>query len=160
MSTSEIESANIYLKPEKKINGWWRLWIVVSTIWFLIVISYCTMNWFEEKLDQEVANHYKIIESLDVEYRRMILQHFEKKTGVDVQRVEFPNGQMVDFKLPIDETKMNDFGKIYWESGKSIQFHNRKNFILISLSFLILPPFAIAAIGVSVGWIVKGFKNN
>ena len=160
MSTSEIESANIDLKSRSGINGWWRIWIVVSTIWFLIVISYCTINWFEEKLDKEVANHYKIIESLDVEYRRMILQHFEKKTGVDVQRVEFPNGQMVDFKLPIDENKMNDFGKIYWESGKSIQFNNRKNFISISLSFLILPPFAIAAIGVSVGWIVKGFKNN
>jgi hypothetical protein len=159
MSTSEIESAKIDLKTTKKLNGWWRLWVVVSTIWFLIVISYGTISWFEEKLDKEVAKHYKIIESLDVEYQRMILQHFEKKTGVDVQRVEFPNGQMVDFKLPIDENKINDFGKMYWESGKSIQFRDRTNFGLIGLSFLILPPITIAIIGKSIAWIVKGFKS-
>lgn len=160
MSSSEIESGKTASKSRSGINGWWRIWIVVSTIWFLIVISYSTINWFEEKLDKEVANHYKIIESLDVESRKLIVADYENNTGIDVQRVEFPNGQIVDFKSPIDENKLNDLGALYWESGKSIQKKNRIKFISFAFVAILLPPILFSFIGVSIAWIIKGFRQN
>lgn len=42
MSTSEIESGKAVLTSEKRINGWWRIWIVSSIIWTISVVIYST----------------------------------------------------------------------------------------------------------------------
>jgi hypothetical protein len=37
-------------KMEKinKLNGWWRLWVVVSCIWTISVVIYSTTAWFND----------------------------------------------------------------------------------------------------------------
>jgi hypothetical protein len=48
MSTSEIESEKAGFKSRKRINGWWRLWIVSSMIWTISVVIYSTTAWFND----------------------------------------------------------------------------------------------------------------
>jgi hypothetical protein len=44
MSNSESESG-------KRINGWWRLWIVSSISWTISVLVYSTTAWFNDSLN-------------------------------------------------------------------------------------------------------------
>ena len=48
MSTSQNESGKAELKSGKRINGWWRLWIVISSIWTISVLIYSTTRWFND----------------------------------------------------------------------------------------------------------------
>ena len=74
MSTSEIESGKAGLQSGKRINGWWRLWIVVSLIWLIFAISYAISGWFDEGLNKETAKHHQIYQKLDYTNKSIVFE--------------------------------------------------------------------------------------
>ena len=160
MSTPEIESAKIDLKTTKKLNGWWRLWIVLSCIWLLFVASYSTAKWFKDGLNKEIPKHYQIYQKLDSTNKLMVFESEKQSNGKNPRIVEIPNADdLIYFKSEIEESKMLEFTRMYYKLVKSIQFKMRSESILIKSIQLIIPPIIIAALGKSIAWIIKGFKS-
>ena len=161
MRTSENESEKAGLISGKIINGWWRIWVVISCIWIIFAVVYSVAGWIDEGLNKDTAKHHQIYQQLDYTNKSIVFEIESQAPATDIQRVEIINEDIIiPFKPGIAENKMLEFADLYCKIGNQIQSGNRTKYILIALTFLILPPFLIAAIGVSVGWIVKGFKNN
>ena len=159
MSTSEIESAKIDLKTTKKLNGWWRLWIVVSIIWIIFAVAYAIAGWFDDGLNKEFANHQQILTQINPDKKKIIVENYEPNSGINVKHVEMVDSdRIINFKSDVEENKMVEFGDFYFETGKSIQLKKRTDYILIALAIFTLPPIIIAALGKSIQWIIKGFK--
>lgn len=159
MITSENESSIIDLKNKKKLNGWWRLWIVVSLIWIVFAISYAIAGWFDEGLNKEFANHHQILTQINPDKKKIIVENYKPNSGVNVKRVEMVDSdRIINFKSDAEENEMVEFGGFYFETGKSMQFKKRTDYILIALAIFTLPPIIIAVLGKSIAWIIKGFK--
>lgn len=142
-----------------KLNGWWRLWVVVSCTWIIFSISYAVAGWFDDGLNKEVAKHYEIYKKLDSTNRVIVFESENQAPATDIQRVEIINEDVIiPFKPGIAENKMIEFAELYCKIGNQIQSKNRINYILIALTFLIIPPITLAILGVSIAWIIKGFK--
>ena len=159
MSTFENESGKAELKSGKIINGWWRLWIVVSLIWLIFAISYAIAGWFDEGLNKEFANHNQILNQINPDKKKIIVENYKPNSGINVKRVEMVDSdRIINFKSDAEENEMVEFGGFYFETGKSMQFKKRTDYILIALAIFTLPPIIIAVLGKSIAWIIKGFK--
>lgn len=78
----------------------------------------------------------------------------------DIQRVEIINEDIIiPFKPGIAENKMLEFADLYCKIGNQIQSENRIKYFSIALTFIIIPPITLSILGVSIAWIIKGFKN-
>lgn len=160
MSTSEIESAKIYLKTKPKLNGWWRLWIVFSVIWIVLSISYAIAGWFDEGLNKQFPNHKQILSHINLDKKKIIVENYKPNSGINVKQVEIlDSDRIINFKSDVEENKMVEFGGFYFETGKSMQFKKRSEYIIIALAIFTLPPIIIAVLGNSIAWILKGFKS-
>ena len=160
MSTFENESGKAELKSGKIINGWWRIWVVISCIWLLVVVSYSTKKWFESGLNNEIAKNYQIYKKLDSNNKELIFENEKQAYGKNPRIVEITDeDNIINFKSEIEESKMLEFTRMYYKLGKSIQFKIRSEYILIKSIQLIIPPIIIAALGKSIAWIIKGFKS-
>jgi hypothetical protein len=160
MSTSEIEPAKIDLKTTKKLNGWWRIWIVVSIIWIIFAVAYAIAGWFDDGLNKETAKHYQIYQNLDSTNKLMVFESEIQSPAEDIQRVQLiTENIIIPFKPGIQEKSMLEFAELYCKIGNQIQFGNRSKFILIALTFCIIPPSTLFILGKSIAWIIKGFKS-
>ena len=160
MSTSENESANIDLKHEKKINGWWRLWIVVSIIWFFICLPFMVFSFINGENGKPIARHYLILKSLSKNQQELIVSRIENKNDFKTQPEKFQNGETIYFKLPLSKEQINEWSQNYIENGKKIQ----KNVVIKNLFAymltIITPPIIILSLGFGVAWIKSGFKTS
>ena len=159
MSTSESESGKAGLKSGKIITGWWRIWVVISSIWIIFVVVYSVAGWLDEGLNKETAKHHQIYQKLDYTNKSIVFEIEIQSPATDIHRVEIINEDIIiPFKPGIAENKMLEFADLYCKIGNQIQSENRTKYILIALTFLIIPPITLSILGVSIAWIIKGFK--
>ena len=159
MSTSASESGKAGLKSVKIINGWWRIWVVISSIWIIFVVVYSVAGWLDEGLNKETAKHHQIYQKLDYTNKSIVFEIEIQSPATDIHRVEIINEDIIiPFKPGIAENKMLEFADLYCKIGNQIQSENRTKYILIALTFLIIPPITLYILGVSIAWIIKGFK--
>ena len=160
MSTYENESSIIDLKNKKKINGWWRLWIVSSIIWIIFAISYAIVRWFDHGLNKEIANHHQILNQINLDKKQIIVENYEPNSGVNVKPVKLVDlDRVINFKSDAERNKIEEFIDFYVENGKSMQIKKRTDYILIALAVFILPPIIIVVLVKSIAWIITGFKS-
>ena len=160
MNTSQIQSEKLDLKSKKKINGWWRLWVVFSCIWIIFATTYAVAGWFDEGLNKETAKHHQIYQQLDYTNKSIVFEIESQAPATDIQRVEIINEDIIiPFKPGIAENKMLEFADLYCKIGNQIQSGNRIKYISIALTFLIIPPITLSILGISIAWIIKGFKS-
>ena len=160
MSTFENESGKAELKSGKIINGWWRIWVVISCIWIIFAVVYSVAGWIDEGLNKDTAKHHQIYQQLDYTNKSMVFEIENQAPATDIQRVEIINEDIIiPFKPGIAENKMLEFADLYCKIGNQIQSGNRTKYILIALTFLIIPPITLYILGVSIAWIIIGFKS-
>ena len=160
MSISEEGKIKFIVVTANKLNGWWRIWIVASVIWIVFAISYAIAGWFDEGLNKETAKHYQIYQQLDYTNKSIVFEIESQAPATDIQRVEIINEDIIiPFKPGIAENKMLEFADLYCKIGNQIQSGNRIKYISIALTFLIIPPITLSILGISIAWIIKGFKS-
>ena len=160
MSTSEIESGKAGLKSGKIITGWWRIWVVISSIWIIFVVVYSVAGWFDDGLNKETAKHHQIYQKLDYTNQSIVFEIEIQAPATDIQRVEIINEDIIiPFKPGIAENKMLEFADLYCKIGNKIQSENRTKYILIAFTLLIIPPITLYILGISIAWIIRGFKS-
>ena len=63
------------MEKTEKLNGWWRLWVVVSCIWIIFATTYAVAGWFDDGLNKEVAKHHQIYQQFDSTNKAMIFEN-------------------------------------------------------------------------------------
>ena len=158
MSTSEIESANIDLKTTNKLNGWWRLWVVFSIIWLLIVSVFSAFAWHDEGYEKDIAKHYIVLEKLNSSEIDKLETNTDFISKNLSQEIELPNGARINFKIPFKKEEMEKWCDNYCIKGMEAQIKERTKFIGYYFLAAITLPSITAIIGLCVKWISNGFK--
>jgi hypothetical protein len=162
MSTSENESGKAELKSGKIINGWWRIWIVFSTIWVSLVLFKSITEWFEYGLNAEISpSQYSIYEEIDSQNKSLIFESQEQAKGSKFKEAEIINhGSIILFKSNATEEQMREFVKSYCNIGRSLQFKKRRDYILFGSGLIFIPPMILLISGKTIAWIISGFKSH
>jgi hypothetical protein len=160
MNNDGEEKIKVIVTPKTKFNGWWRIWFVLSTIWFSGVLIKSTTEWFKNGLNKEITiNPFAIYRKLDAKNKSLIFETQEQANGSDFKKVEIENhDNVILFRPKVDENQIQDFAVAYFNIGKEIQFKNRKDHIIFYSSFAIIPPIILLICGKTTAWIIKGFK--
>jgi hypothetical protein len=147
------------MKGNKKLSGWWRLWVVVSVVWTLVVLAGATVFWFEEDLDEDIAKHWIIYDLLSRDQKSLILDPKSVEFNKNAISVEFDNGSKLYFDKSVGMEILNKFGENYYKIGEWAQIKRRFNFISIAFGVVFLLPILIAIIGKTYAWVVDGFRR-
>jgi len=148
------------IENTKKLNGWWRIWVVISSIWIIFAIAYAVAGWFDDRLNKELAKHYQIYQQFDSTNKAMVFENEYQSSGKNPIIVQIKDElNLIYFKPEIEESKMLEFTRMYCEIGNKIQNKNRIKYISIALTLIIAPPITLSIIGFSIAWIIRGFNS-
>jgi hypothetical protein len=162
MPISDKEKIKVIVAKANQLNGWWRIWIVLSLIWVSWALFKSTTEWLNYGLNNEMAtNPYSIYVELDPQAKSLIFESEEEANGAVIKRVRIKNhGSTILFKPNATEEQMREFVKSYCNIGRSLQFEKRKDYILFGSGLIFIPPMILLISGQIIAWIISGFKSH
>lgn len=146
------------------LNGWMRLWIFVSAIYFILVTSFVVLNFPKTPILQE---NYKVKK---VTYRGE-KGFYEESTSIftplsTMKKITYDGKKgfyddQIGF-VPVDSSYLLKAGleKGPWEDYQKKTTEKRLYLVSYAFLFWLLPCLAIYVSGQSIYWVYKGFKPN
>jgi hypothetical protein len=138
-----------------RLNGWQRLWILLSTIYFIGVVSIAVLL-FPKKADYLSTRVYdtinltiKHVPDLQGSYAYQVRDAYK-----DLSDEEVINKIHAKFKDKVD------YSEIESDYGRKIEGLSSEKAKALGIWFLVwlIPSLATYALGRSVGWVISGFK--
>jgi hypothetical protein len=163
-----------------KLNGWYRLWILLSTIYFILVTSYVILEFpkaeniphqseFYKKLSKKSAgmissNNLEDALALGHEITTdftPVKEEEENVKPIDFHPIiEMPNKHTIEFNAKLSEEDMKIASQEYWRIVEQKASEKRHHLLLYAFLFWIFPCIALYALGWSINWVYKGFKQK
>lgn len=142
------------MKISSKINGWWRLWIVVALAWSASVATYSYLYWPDSA---QAAHHPSFVFQLDWEQRKLLANDNEVETSFEVR---MPNGHVLRFEPNVEQKDAERVAAKYHDITVSAQNDSKRHVIRRSILMALLPSLAVALLGSGVAWIRRGFGQS
>ena len=137
-----------------RLPGWWRLWIFLSLIWLVAVGAFSYAAWPSENQSE---HHPAFIYQLESKQRELLATDSSTPVGIEV---EMPNGYRLKFKQGIEETAAAPVARAYQAITVNAQTEARTSSLQQAGLVSLLPPLAIALLGMGVAWVRRGFKGG
>ena len=162
MPISQEEKIKVIVAKANQLNGWWRIWIVLSFIWGVVVLSKSPREWSESGLNEEiVSSQASIYEKLDSQNKSLIFESEEQSRGSKKRMAMIQNhGPEIIFKFNVTEEQRIEFITLYWNIGRSLQFQRRGFFILTRIGLFVFPQIILIISYKIIAWIKKGFNRQ
>ncbi len=146
------------------LNGWQRLWVVISAIWTVSVVLFVTSYLPEstvyqpevfERMSPDTGEAF-----VDYPYRRdKPVDSFKPLKGATVDI----GGQMVDFADGISKSAMDRAAADYYVNLRAVRNQKRVHFAAVFAAvtavMTVLPAVALYVLGWSVAWVRRGFSG-
>lgn len=151
-----------------KLNGWQRIWIVMTIIYSIIVllISYNHLpnkqianidyHYFVSSLPENLRNN---LNSPDKDYEQGLGYKFNFDL-IGSEIVIMKNGDKLYFKSGTKKEIIDNISNEYNIRIESLMQRQNVEYYSYTLMFLIFPPIVIYLLGWSVGWVIRGFRNE
>jgi hypothetical protein len=141
-----------HMTTSLRLAGWWRLWILLSAVWLAVVSAFSYAAWPSEG---QVPHHPAFIYQLDLKQRELLAAEGTATVGT---AVDMPNGYRLQFKQGVEEAALAPVARAYQEITVKAQTEARRSSLKQSALITLLPPIAVAILGVGVAWVRRGFK--
>ena len=152
------------------MNGWKRLWVLVSGIYLVVVVVFVAMSFPNP---ESVHHSQALYDQLAPELSQKILgnknsENFqeEKRAYLEEARrrdliteVEMPNKHIMVFLKEVPKQEMEAVAKQYWSIVKKSATKEQVRCIGFAVLCWVLPVLALYCFGWSVGWVYRGFKK-
>jgi hypothetical protein len=144
-----------------ELNGWQRLWLLMSVIYllFVLVIGYTNFPTANNTL---LADN-EILKNLSDKTLLMLAAEGET-TGSFVSNIKekfvLPTGQEIYLSTKFNSKDKDNLYKDYEIAIANIVNKKRIVFLLYMLAFWVIPCLSIYAIGLSFRWVYRGFKKS
>lgn len=157
-----------------RINGWQRLWIVLSILYFFIVIFLAFLIWPEtttvEKHFYNETNRLineakgknekiEISELIEEALRRKLLDTPKNEAEIMMANknwLALAERNILEHQGQIDFTEVRSS----YEEGLRKQTEHRKQIILASSLSWILPIVVFYIFGLTICWVIRGFQKS
>src|SRR6266545_2042482 len=157
-----------------RLHGWQRLWVMISTLYLLAVISFDFFIWPEStSVEKHRLNEVsKLIDKTEGKEERYDLTDIVEQSN---RRGLFDNPKNEDENLIAREkwTKLADllvarhkdsvdFAEIERRYKRDVRkiSNERKQIILFSFLFWVVPVIGVYSLGSSIRWVIRGFKEK
>ena len=141
------------MKSLTQLGGWWRLWIVCSVIWLLVVLS---ASYALYPVDAMAPHSTEFINALPERHRDRLSLDGTSPVGTEA---EFPNGYVMKFRAGISRDEMNEVGREYAKQAEQSHVKEQQSFLKTAVGVAIVPIALTAILGLSIAWIRRGFKG-
>jgi len=150
-----------------RLNGWQRLWIVLSAIYLLLLVGLAIDLW---PRPETTSHREEFLTRMPAELRARIDAAYATKSGWDAaspsfvpdpQPVEFPNGAV----LRIRGAKAGDtepdvrVAAAYWAVVESATRAARWRTTWVTALVWLVPCLTLYALGWAVAWVRRGFSR-
>lgn len=142
----------------RSLNGWQRLWIVASFIYFVIICGYTVLNFPQP---ENYKDRWEYIAKLSPQSRALLLP---RPTGWRVLNFDsnffMPDGTLLEFENGVSKKKISSVKKEYWALVTAAT--NERRWLLIASAALwwSVPSIALYALGLAIGWVYRGFRGK
>lgn len=157
-----------------KLNGWQRLWVVVASIYFVVVFGFAAATFpdgasleseratlaVEAALDAQVNAAHALgddraeldaLRNLKMGAARVRSEAYGDLTNAEIiQRLRAKFDGKADFTA-LDEKMRRDTERLR---------DDRSKFIFQAIAWWVIPALVLYVLGVAIGWIVRGFRNK
>ena len=167
-----------------KLNGWHRLWILLSIIYFVLVISYVIIKFPKAENIQHAGEFYKKLSKKSAEM--IISTTYEDTIGLGGKDVtgefyhstnlsrefilvpgpergineKMPNGHTIVFRYNCSEEDIRIASQEYWKAVEQKASEKRRHLLLYAFLFWIVPCMGLYALVWSINWVYKGFISK
>ncbi len=144
------------LKSFNNYTGWQRLWLVLSVVYFFVVVFF-TIIFLPGQSEYSTKRVYDTI--------KLMIKNEPKLSKSSAYKVRAYYKDMQDDRLVEAIHKKYsgkiDFSSIEHEYQKKISslHYERVQIFILGFSVWIVPVFIIYVLGLSTAWIIKGFKK-
>lgn len=152
------------------MEGWQRLWVLVSGIYLILVIVFAVMSFPKP---ESIRHSQALYDQLAPELKKKILgsensekYRSEKRDWLEearkrdlVTEVEMPNGHIMVFLSKVPKQEMEAVTKEYWFLVEKSTTEQRIRHIGLAFVWWVLPALALYGLGWSVGWVYRGFRK-
>ena len=151
-----LEHATMALKH----NGWQRLWLLVSSIYFILVCVYVVIEFPQPK---GLSHEKELVTRLSPQSKSFLVTEdkegwqFVGEVGTEV---DIPNGSRLSFRKGVAEKDIAAVSKEYRELISSKTNERRWSLIGFGAIWWLVPSIALYVFGWCVGWIYRGFQNK
>lgn len=164
-----------------RLGGWWRLWIALSGIYSIIVLTivFSSANWpTVESISHHPSFNYRMSEraqtvinrmwdnkQLKVDVKTMLAANVpEEKIKEYIQShspttLKMPNGHTFE---AVGDDKSQDFNVVAQEYTRVLKSEvqtRRKDFIMTALGIWIIPIATSCLLGLMIRWVWSGFSS-
>ena len=138
-----------------RLSGWHRLWVLISVIYFVVVVAY---SFYTFPKPEKISHKYEFYEKLSPKSLDMIV---EKGTSrKDVTTVQMPNGHIISLSNKVTQRDIQNLANEYWSVLKQEAIHQRAPFVLYAFLFWLLPCSLVYTLGWGIGWVHKNIFRN
>ena len=140
-----------------RLSGWQRLWLILSVIYLIVVAAFTVISMPKASQYSSSRVHDTI---------RTIIDNVPKLSGMYVYQIREVYSDFSDEEL-IQKIHEKYKDKVDFDATEK-KYRNkmsrlpsvRAKFIGLGLLFWIVPVVLVYILGISGGWIVKGFKKE
>ena len=158
-----------------RLNGWHRLWIVFSFLYLFAVIAFGVIVWPKKttQIDKNFLNEvYRLIDEADGKTEKYrfsdIVEEINRRGLYDKPKDEEEKLMASEAWALLAERAISKYkDKIDFSNARTKYKRDlkkvsaeRKQLIFLSLLFWFLPVVAIFLLGLSVRWIIRGFRES
>lgn len=139
-----------------KLNGWQRLWVVLSITYFAIVVAFTFSLWPNESKIENCWVYSLIDETKDPnDYTYQIRDAYKDISDKElIRRINAKYSSNQDYKEILNSINLK------YQSELQSLWKEQIKTIAIALMAWLLPIATVYLLGLSIGWIYKGFKNK
>lgn len=141
---------------KNKLNGWQRLWVVLSAIYLAIVIVFTWSSWPTKRQIENSWVYSLITATKDPkDYAYEIREAYKDiPDGELIKRINAKYSEKPEYKEILNTTNLK-----YQMEIQSLGKNRFKTFGIALLAWL-FPIGILYLVGVAIGWIYKGFKGK
>ena len=143
-----------------KLNGWQRLWVLASSIYFVIVGVYVVLDFPQP---ESLSHDKELVKKLSPQSKSLLVP--EDKAGWQNAEdwgtdVEIPNGSRLSFRKGVPEKDMAVASKEYWGLISTTTNERRWSLVGFCALWWLVPCTVLYIFGWGIGWVYRGFQNK
>jgi len=157
-----------------RLNGWQRLWIVLSILYLIPVVGLAIVFW---PMPETTWHRDEFIAQMPAELRQKVVGAYASKwkreevlkskkasppypDGFIPDPIEFPNGALIDTHAAVMQKDMERVAAAYWAVVESNTRNARREMAWQMALVWAIPCFTLYAVGWAAAWVRRGFRSG
>lgn len=138
------------------LNGWQRLWVVLSSIYLVVVVMFVAFNF---PSPEGIENTSDLLKKLSPQSQALLLIHDRGIIFPDEADIIMPNGALFRFKEGVSETQRSAVVREYWAIVSSLANEQRISLVGRAALWWLGPCMVLYVLGWLFGWVRRGFRG-